>query len=565
MHDLSSIVRPQKRDASPIQGLAHTVILASGWRRGALAFFAGAIGALALPPFNFLPAFLFPMIAAVWLIDGSANVGASGRSRFASMKSAFAAGWFWGFGYFVAGLWWLGAAFLVEADKFAWALPLGVLALPAALALFPALGFALARLLWSPSGARILALAIGLALSEWLRSVVLTGFPWNEYGLALGQNVVLAQVASIIGLRGLTVLAIAIFAAPATFADEAPGRRRVAPTLLAILAIGAIALFGLLRLVAPQTPGVAGVKLRIMQPNIGQDSSFSAANKDAILRRYLALSDSATAPNATGIADVTHLIWPESAFPFLLARDPQALAQIAELLRGGATLITGAARAGEASSLDKRTHYFNSIQVIDHFGNLLERYDKQHLVPFGEYLPFGGVLEKLRLTQFVHMPGGFDAGAGAPRLHAPGLPEALPFICYEAIFPDELGSTLAIKASRPAWILNLTNDAWFGQTAGPYQHFAQARLRAIEQGLPLVRAANSGISAVTDGLGRVIGELPLGVDGVLDSVLPAPLPPTPYSRFGALAFVVINLAFLVWILIARSQARKALRSRALHS
>ena len=173
------------------------------------------------------------MMAAVWLIDGSADANARGRSAVQSMRSAFAVGWWWGFGYFVAGLWWLGAAFLVEADKFAWALPLGVLALPAGLAFFPALGFAIARLLWSPGSARVLALAVGLTASEALRALVLTGFPWNEIGMALGQNLVLAQFASIVGLHGLTILAIAIFAAPATLADEASGRWFTRPIVLA--------------------------------------------------------------------------------------------------------------------------------------------------------------------------------------------------------------------------------------------------------------------------------------------------------------------------------------------
>jgi apolipoprotein N-acyltransferase len=523
------------REAGAFRAIAASVILAWDWRRRAIAFVAGAVGALALPPFDFLPAALAPMMAAVWLIDGSANVDAGGRSTVRSLRSAFAAGWWWGFGYFVAGLWWLGHAFLIEADKFAWALPLGVLALPAGLAFFPALGFALARLLWSPGPARILALAVGLCASEWLRAVVLTGFPWNEIGMALGQNLVLAQFASIAGLHGLTLLTVAIFAAPATLADEANGPWLARPIVLALAALAALAAFGAFRLSAPDAPLIAGVKLRIMQTNMAQDDSFAARNKDAIMQRYLDLSDRATSPSASGVADATHLIWPESAFPFLLARDPKALAEIADLLHGGATLITGAARLAEPMPGDRRAHYFNAIQVVDSHGALLDRYDKIHLVPFGEYLPWAEVLDRLGITQFVHFPGGFDAGAGAPLLHAPGLPDALPLICYEAVFPQDIGDVFRPSGSRPAWMLNLTDDAWFGLTPGPYQHFAQARLQTIERGLPLVRAANGGISAVVDGLGRVIAQLPLGVENVLDSPLPAPRPPTFFSRFGALA------------------------------
>jgi apolipoprotein N-acyltransferase len=546
----------QTRDGGFVRALAQSVILAWDWRRRAIAFVAGAIGALALPPFDFLPAMLAPMVTAVWLLDGSTISGAGGRSAFRSVRSAFAVGWWWGFGYFVAGLWWLGAAFLVEADKFAWALPLGVVALPAGLALFPAFGFAIARLLWSPGAGRILALAVGLGASEWLRTIVLTGFPWNEIGMTLGQNLLLAQLASVVGLHGLTFVTIAIFAAPAAIADERRGRWLSAPIVLAVLALVLLAAFGAFRLSAPAASFVAGVKLRLMQPNVAQDANFRPQNKDAIMRRYLALSDRATSPTSTGVADVTHLIWPESAFPFLLAREPQILAQIAELLHGGAILITGAARIAERTSGDTRAHYFNSIQVIDSHGALMDRYDKQRLVPFGEYLPFSDFLDFFGVTQFVHFPGGFDAGAGESVLHAPGLPDAFPLICYEAVFPQEIGSMFRPDESRAGWILNLTDDAWFGATPGPYQHFAQARLRAIEQGLPIVRAANTGISAVADGFGRVIAELPLGVEGVLDSQLPTPLPQTLYARFGAIGPLLLALIFFVVAIFSKRRLRK---------
>lgn len=379
---------------------------------------------------------------------------------------------------------------------------------------------------------------------------MLSGFPWNEFGMALGQNLVFAQLASIVGLHGLTLLAIAIFAAPATLAD--PGARRLPwPMIAALAALAALAIFGAVRLSAPEAAFAPNVKLRIMQPNVAQDADFRPQNKEAIMRRYLALSDRATSPNATGVADVTHLIWPKSAFPFLLARDPQALAEIADLLRGGATLITGAARVAERVPGDVRSHYFNSIQVIGARGALLDRYDKIHLVPFGEYLPFADFFDQFGVTQLIDIPGGFDAGTGPRVLRAPGLPDALPLICYEAVFPQEIGSFFNPDERRAGWMLNVTDDAWFGLTPGPHQHFAQARLRAIEQGLPLVRAANTGISAVVDGLGRVIAELPLGVEGVLDSGLPAPRSPTLFSRFGAVGPLAIWFAFLGVCLFSR--------------
>jgi apolipoprotein N-acyltransferase len=542
-----STLRPR---AGVFRLFAQNVILAWGWPRRAIAFLGGATGALAMPPFSFAPAMIVPLTLAVWLVDGSVDRGPREATRLASLRAAFGAGWWWGFGYFAAGLWWLGAAFLVEADRFAWALPLGVLGLPAALALFPALGFALARLIWRPGASRVLALAVGLGASEWLRCVAFTGFPWNEIGMALGQNVTLAQIASIVGLHGLTLAAVAIFAAPATLGTEDGARRRWAPTVVATLAFAAVYGFGALRLEAPASAATPGVKLRVMQTDIAQGPDFVPDNGLAIVRRYLALSDRATSPATSGVADVTHLIWPESAFPFILSREGQALAEIAAFLRGGAILVTGAARMEEGKRADGRLHFFNSIEVLDRRGLLPERYDKHHLVPFGEYMPFSQAFERIAVTQFIHFPGGFDAGTGPTLIHIPGLPTARAMICYEAIFPNEFSESRDDPADPPRWLLNVTDDSWYGVTPGPYQHFAEARLRAIELGLPLVRAANGGESAVADGLGRILAEAPPGTEAVLDSPLPQPLPPTWQGRWGSATSGLIGLAFLILCLVA---------------
>jgi apolipoprotein N-acyltransferase len=547
---LTTAAADRVAQANPLALLAETVILSWGWRRRAIAFGSGAVGALAMPPFSLFVLMIAPMSVAVWLIDGSTDRG-DGRSTVAGLRAAFGAGWWLGFGYFLAGLWWVGAACLVDADKFIWALPLGVVALPAALALFPAFGFTLAQLLWSPGPSRVFALALGLGLSEWGRGLLLTGFPWNDVGMALGANLFLAQAASLVGLHGLTLLAIAVFAAPATLCRVGEGRLVLAPTILAALALSLMVCFGVFRLEAPATATVPGAKLRLIQPNISQGASFAAENKVAILARYFDLSGRSANGGEVGARNVTHLIWPESAFPFILSHDAAALGDIADYLRAGATLVTGAARvetngAGEAE-------YYNSIEVLDGRGLSRERYDKQHLVPFGEYLPFERWLEQAGITQFVRVPGGFSPGLGPRVLRVPGLPIATPLICYEAIFPTEIGDAFS-GALRPAWMLNLTDDAWFGLTPGPYQHYAQARLRAIELGLPLVRAANSGISAVVDGLGREIAYAPLGAEGVLDFELPNPLPPTPQSRFGSLGAAVIAVTLLALCSIRRRKA-----------
>jgi apolipoprotein N-acyltransferase len=533
--------------------LSQRIILAEGWRRRAFAFGAGAIGALALPPVNFLPAMFVTLCTAVWLIDGSAEGDSAGAgASLASCRSAAEAGWWLGFGYFLAGLWWLGAAMLVEADQFAWALPLAVLGLPAALALFFALGFALARLLWSPGSLRIFALAAGLGASEWLRGHVLTGFPWNDFGMALASAPMLAQSAALIGLYGMDLIAIVFFAAPATLGGAWRRLPKGAPRKLPIAFVGAIiavcvlAAYGALRLNFNSTEYVDGVRLRLMQPNLPQDEKFKPENGPEILRRYLALSDQATAPDRAGITDVTHLIWPESAFPFVLSREPQALASIARALQGR-ILITGAARS-EQAAMPGRSKLFNSIEVVRD-DKIIAFYDKTHLVPFGEYLPLAAILKPLGVSQLV--PGVWDVGIGPRRLSAPGLPPIAPLICYEAIFPGEATDQ---SGERPQLLLNLTNDGWFGRTSGPYQHFAQARLRAIEEGLPLIRVANTGVSAIADAFGRILNELPLGVEGVIDGRLPRPAKPTLFRQYGGLAVLSLWIFSIILAIVGYVRA-----------
>ena len=517
--------------------LLQRIVLARGWTRRAIAFCAGAAGALALAPFDFIPAMFAPLTVAVWLIDGAADGDDSPRFALAPIRSAAGAGWWLGFGYFVAGLWWMGAAMLVEADQFAWALPLAVFGLPAVLAIFPAAGFALARALWSPGGARVFALAAGLGAAEWLRGHLFTGFPWNDFGMALTSAGPLAQTASLVGLHGLDIIAIVIFAAPATLIDRAPrGARRIGGTMLAAAALAMLMFaYGVFRLGANETQYVDGVALRLMQPNLPQDAKFRPENGAKILRHYLDLSERATNARPSGLAEVTHLFWPESAFPYVISRHPEALAAIARALKGG-VLLTGAARA-ERDGDGRRGKIFNSIEALKG-ESIVAFYDKVHLVPFGEYLPLEDVLRPLGINHLV--PGIWDRGAGPRLLAAPGLPPIAPLICYEAIFSGETIQRGA--ADRPLLLLNVTNDGWFGRTTGPYQHLAQARLRAIEEGLPMIRVANTGVSAIIDAYGRILQSLPLGEEGLIDGRLPREAAPTVFAAYGALAFPALLAA-----------------------
>jgi apolipoprotein N-acyltransferase len=525
-------------------GLA--IILSWGWKRAAIALVAGALSSLAMAPFNAWPVLFLTFPVMVWLIDGAG----AGRGR--GVPAAAMAGWWFGFGYFVPGLYWLGYAFLVDAQTFAWLMPFAVLGLPAYLALFTAAGFALARLIWTRDASRVIALAASLTLSEWLRGHVLTGFPWNAFGYALTEPLALAQTASLIGLWGLTFLSVAIFASPAVLIDgTSRGRRPWIAPLVALVLLVVMGIFGGVRLALRPTTSVAKVKLRIMQPNLQQDVRFNYAAKAEVMQKYLTLSDRASGPQSTGVRDASILIWPESAFPFFLTREADAMAQIAELLPKGTVLITGSVRAPDVPPGTRITRAYNSIYVIDHDGSVLSAYDKLHLVPFGEYLPFQDWMEKLGFVQLTKVQGGFIAGTRRRTMEIPNAPRALPLICYEAVFPGDVAS----RDDRPGWIVNLTNDGWFGISTGPYQHLQQARLRAIEEGLPLVRAANTGISAVVDPLGRIVARLGLGVEGVLDSSLPSAIAPTIYSRSGDIPVAIMIAASLIFVVRRRGKKR----------
>jgi len=518
-----------------LRKLAQSVIVLWGWRRLLMAFLAGAASVLALAPFHFAPVLWLTLPVLVWLIDGI-GAGASTRGNAFGLLSRMAAaamiGWAFGFGYFLAGLYWVGFAFLVEAELFAWLLPFAVVLLPAGLALFTALSCALAAAFWSSGAARIFALAVAIAAGEWLRGHALSGFPWNLYGYALAFTDPLAQSASIFGLYGLTFLTVLIFAAPATLATaeaEAGWPAWLMPSLLMAI-LPALALYGLWRLPGAAQPEVAGVHLRLIQPNIVQSQKWLPENRSRILAEYLSMTDEATSPASSGVSDVTHVIWPESALPFVLSENAEALAAIAALLPDNVTLITGAVRRAppDPDGGDPNGGAFNSVHVIDGAGEIVATYDKAHLVPFGEFLPLQGLLERIGLEQLTRLRGGFTAGPAERTLHLQGAPAVAPLVCYEIIFP---GSAID-RADRPGWMLNVTNDAWFGNSSGPRQHLHQARLRAVEEGLPVVRAANTGISAIIDPYGRIVARLPLNRRGIIDGGLPEALPPTVFSRYG---------------------------------
>lgn len=526
-----------------IHRLAHDLGRLSGWRRWACAFLAGALSVLALPPIQFLPILFLTFPILVWLLDGIDSAGANAvpLSHRKMLRAAAAIGWWFGFGYFLLGLYWIGFAFMVEADKFAVFMPFAVVALPAGLALFIMAATMLARLFWWSGYRRIAVLAFFWTVFEWLRGHVFTGFPWNLIGDSLTASQGLMQWAALTGVYGLSLITVLIVAAPASFdprnntheeSASASGQSWLVPlgalAALLLLWVGGAARLGL---AAPEpSVGPETTMLRLVQPNIAQTEKWKPESRLAILGEFLRMSAAPTPEAPQGLGHKSIVVWPESALAIFLAREPYVLSAISRILPQGALLITGSVRGepGPDSPPDTLQFFYNSLYAVNSDGRIVATYDKFHLVPFGEYLPFHRWLSRIGLHKLAKLQGSFDTGPGPVTLTLPGAPSASPLICYEIIFPGQVVS----PSARPGWIVNVTNDAWFGTSSGPYQHLSQVRLRAVEQGLPVARAANTGISAVVDAYGRIVASKALNTGGVIDAPLPAALDPTPYSRFG---------------------------------
>jgi apolipoprotein N-acyltransferase len=477
------------------------LLLLWGWRRAGLAFVAGAIGALAQAPYDFFFAGFIAFPLLVLLLDGAA--GDSTRGRLARARPFFATGWWFGFGYFVANLWWIGNAMLVDIEKYAWAMPIAVLLLPAGMAVFYGLAAALARPFWNEGIGRIAALAAAFALVEWARGYALSGFPWNVVGYAAMPVPLLMQSVTVVGMVGMNALAVFVFALPAQFAGERG--RALAAVALVLLAALHVA-FGAGRLWMA-TPGEAKeLSLRIVQPSVNQAEKWDPAQRDAIFKRYL---DMSSAPSPDGPPQV--ILWPETSVPFLFQQRPDALAALDQMLGDGQVLLAGAVRMEGESPADPAVRFYNSVVAINASGEIFGASDKQFLVPLGEFVPFADLLARFGITKLVELPGGFTPGTTRRAIEiAPGV-RAVTFICYEVIFPGVARDTGADL------IINVTNDGWFGNSPGPYQHLRHAQIRAVEAGLPMVRAANTGISAVISPYGEVTDALALNAVGTLDA------------------------------------------------
>ncbi len=511
-------------------GMARGLAQQRGWRAWLIAFVCGLLAAASLPPLSVVPAVFVAATVLVWQIDGASG-----------WRPALALGWWFGLGHFLAGTYWISNALLVEADRFWWMIPFATIGLSAYLALYPAAACGFARLL-RPGIARVAGLALAWTAMELLRGIALTGFPWNPIGSIWADYPAMIQSAALFGVFGLSLCTMALAAAPALLA-RGPGAARTVPVGIAMVLAAAWA-GGAARLAGAGDATVPGVRLAIVQPDIDQRDKVQAGLRRRNFARHARMTFDRVGPG------VTHVIWPETAIGLPIDRVPSVTRAIAAAIPDGGWLIAGAVRASPPGESPVRV--WNSLHAFDRRGQVVASYDKAHLVPFGEYVPLRSILG------FAKVAGGrmdFSAGPGPRTLEMPGAPPFGALICYEAIFP---GAVVG-PGRRPAWLVNLTNDGWFGASAGPHQHFAGARLRAVEEGIPVVRAANSGISGVIDAHGRTRASLGIGRAGVLEAALPAALPSsTPFSWLANVPVAILSFfgaAMLFWR--ARAAPRKS--------
>jgi apolipoprotein N-acyltransferase len=488
-----------------------------------IAFLLGLLSAGAFAPLYLVP-LLIPAFAGLLLL-------LEAPSRW---PKTLAVAWAFGFGQMLGGLYWIGIAFLVEAEVFAAIMPAAVALLCFGMAVFPALSVLLAKILTSAPGARLVMLASAWLLGEWLRSWVFTGFPWNLMGSVWAFDAAALQPAALGGVWLLSFMTILAAGAPALLAlpcRRQDRRRRIAAcaVLMALPLIGWAG--GAIRLEAAGGEAGDGVRLRLVQAAIAQDQKWQADQIAGHIKRQIEMSQSAEGQEPDLV------IWPETAIPLLVERNPDWLPLLAEAVPKGGYLLAGAPRLTQDGEAGQPVRLWNSLRVFGPEARLLSNYDKRHLVPFGEYLPLRGLLGLIGLQKITAGRLDFSAGSGAKTMMLPGLPAFSPLICYEIIFS---GAVVAKNSPRPAWLLNVTNDAWFGVSSGPYQHLASARLRAVEEGLPVVRVANTGISAVIDAHGKIRHSLELNRAGVIDGELPPALTnPTLYAELGTLWIVLL--------------------------
>lgn len=472
----------------------------SGWKRNGTLTLLGIVLTSAFAPVFFWPSAIIALTGLFLLVCHSSCA-----------KRAFWDGWWFGLGHFASGLYWFAFALLTDAEQFAWLIPFAVLGIPSVLAFYIALVTFLMHFCFKTTLQRWLAFAFFWLVAEFLRATLFSGFPWNLLGYIWGVYDVTTQSASVVGVWGLSLLA-ALFCTTPTLLLTAEFRFKKTGLRIIFMGTGVLALmvgYGTIRLEnAAIKSGENAPYIRMVQGNIAQHHKWDPARQMGIFRTYVELSKTPSEK------PLSLIIWPESALPFIPEEQKWVSHVIADATPDGAHLITGALRIEHDGNYSTENFsIWNSLFAFNDIGNIVTFYDKHHLVPFGEYIPLRSIIPFKKIT---HGSKDFSEGSGPKTLEIPSIPSFSPLICYEVIFPDHVVS----DETPPKWLLNVTNDAWFGISSGPYQHLHMARFRAVEEGAPLIRSANTGVSAVIDGYGRIVNQLALNQTGVLDFSLP---------------------------------------------
>ena len=519
-----------------------------GFRRYSIAFFLGMTSVLALPPIYCVPALVPAFVGLIWLIDGSASGQRGNRRNFITrniFNGSFAIGWWFGLGFFAAGTYWIAFSFLVDAKQFAWMIPLALLGLSSFFAIYVGLASFLSFRLGEAGIQRVIYFSIFWVVFEWVRGWLFTGFPWNLIGTIWTVEVAMIQSAALFGVMGLSLITVVASSSVALlgYANKTYRFRCFAAVLPSLLLLFIWA-GGVWRLEQAQTVFVKDVRLRLVQPNIQQKNKWKPELKGKHLNTLLSLSRSPS-QRIDGKMP-THIIWPETALPFFIASNAALLRTISQIIPANGALLTGSVR--KSKEMGRSLQLWNSLHVIGPGAKILATFDKFHLVPFGEYIPFHNYINKfLNLSKLTVGRTDFTSGPGRRAIPVPGAPLFSPLICYEVIFPGLVVPSSAASPIKPAWLLNITNDAWFGSSSGPYQHLAAAQLRSVEEGLPLIRVANTGISAVFDGYGQVVHMSGLNERVYIDSYLPKALKThTLFSQFKLLGVCVL-IAIMIFI------------------
>ena len=502
-----------------------------GWKRNAVAFFLGMLATLTLAPFFIFP-LIIPAFTGLFLLINDAPTN----------RRVFWDGWWWGWGFYITGLYWFCIALLTDAEHFAWLIPFALFGVTGVIAIYCGVACLITSWLSVKGLTKIFVFSFVWMCIEYTRGYLFSGFPWNLEGYSFGFSDASLQLASLVGVYGLTFLAVLLGASFAALTEKCGAIFVVTLWGIFALSVG----WGMWRLheadLIPESERtVPGVNLRLVQANIAQPHKWDPKLRLQGVKEYVRLTES------PGLEKITHVIWPETAVPYAIETGSYLAQDLGVSIPQKTILITGALRM---QNKENNFQIWNSLVAINHSGNILGNYDKSRLVPFGEFLPLRSLIPKVWLTPVGDTD--FSRGPGAETIEFPGLPPISPLICYEVIFPE----SVVDPKYRPDLLLNVTNDAWFGMSSGPYQHFHMARMRAVEQGIPLVRAANTGISAVIDSYGRSVALLPLGTQGILDSKLPkAQKNYTIYSKYNKIIIQSLLLAALLLTLMQRKRKK----------